>query len=91
MEGISIMVRQIRMRNKLLDLIQAKQRKEKRLISQRELAARLGISVNTLKKWIRQDVQMYDEEVVGKICEYFDVSDIGDLFYLEELNGEPTA
>lgn len=73
------------MRNKLLDLIQAKQRKEKRLVSQRELAARLGISVNTLKKWIRQDVQMYDEQVVSKICDYFEVQDISELFYLEEL------
>jgi hypothetical protein len=43
------------------------------------------MSVNTLKKWIRQDVQQYDQNVVEKICDYFGVSDIADIFYLEEI------
>ena len=80
------------MRNKLLELIQRKQAQEKRLIPQYEIAARLGISVNTLKKWIRQDVKMYDGEIVQKVCDYFGVQDIEDIFYLEEVDEpEPTA
>ena len=92
MKGRTVMGR-IYMRNKLLELIQRKQAQEKRLIPQYEVAARLGVSVNTLKKWIRQDVKMYDEVTVNKICSYFDVQDISELFYLEEVetNGEPTA
>ncbi len=77
------MVRRIHMRNRLLDLIQAKQKAEGRLISQRELARDLGMSANTLKKWVAQDVQQYDQEVVDKICGYFNVKDVTELFYLE--------
>lgn len=73
------------MRNKLLDLIQEKQRKEKRLISQREIAARLGISVNTLKKWIKQDVGRYDDDIVSAICIYFEIDEPNQLFYFEEV------
>lgn len=78
------------MRNRLLDLIQAKQRAENRLIPQRELARDLGMSANTLKKWIAQDVRQYDQGVVGKICDYFNVDDVSELFYLEEID-EPAV
>lgn len=71
------------MRNRLLELIQAKQRAENRLIPQRELARDLGMSANTLKKWIAQDVRQYDQNVVDKICGYFGVQDVSELFYLE--------
>lgn len=76
-------MRRVYMRNRLLDLIQAKQRAENRLIPQKELTQGLGMSANTLKKWIAQDVQQYDQKVVDKICSYFGVQDVSELFYLE--------
>lgn len=76
------MMKQRKLRNRLLELIQERERKIRRRIKQHDLATFIGVADNTITNWIHNDVSRFDAKIVEGICDYFDC-EIEDLFYFE--------
>jgi DNA-binding Xre family transcriptional regulator len=80
-------MKQRRLRNRLLELMQGLERIKGRRIKQRELAQFVGVTDHTIASWLRNDVTRYDSNVVEGICDYFNC-DVGDLLYFEWVDVE---
>lgn len=77
-----------RLHNRFLYLLTEKERKEGRRILQKEIAEAVGVPNHTIGRWIRDEVERYERELMERICDYFQC-DIADLLYLDpEEDGE---
>ncbi len=75
-------IRQRKIRNRLLELMQERERKIGRRIKQRDIAEFVGVSDHTIINWIRNTTTKYDGQILERLCDYFNC-DIGDLLYFE--------
>ena len=69
-------------RNRLLELMQEKERKLGQRLTQHEIAKFVGATDHTIKKWIENKVTRFDKHMIEGLCNYFDC-DVGDLLYFE--------
>lgn len=74
-------------RNRLLELIQERERKIGRRVKQHDIAQFAGISDHTVINWIRNDVSQFDAEIIARFCDYFNC-EVGDLLYSEWIEVE---
>lgn len=72
-------------RNRLRELMAAKERKEGRKITQMGLSEELGIARWTVDRWARNEVARMDEHIVIAFCRYFDCQP-GDLIVMETID-----
>jgi DNA-binding Xre family transcriptional regulator len=77
-------------RNRLLELMQARERKIGRRVKQHDIAVFAGVSDHTIINWIRNEVTRFDGETIERLCEYF-ACDINDLLYFEWIDAENSA
>jgi putative transcriptional regulator len=77
------MIKQRKVRNRLLELIQEKERKIGRRVKQHDIAEFAGVSDHTIIAWIRNEVTRFDAKLIENLCNYFNC-DIADLLYFEE-------
>jgi DNA-binding Xre family transcriptional regulator len=75
------------LRNRLLELIQERERKISRRIKLKDLAEFVGVTNHTITSWIRNDVRKYEAHIVEGFCDYFNC-DLGDLLYFEMVEVE---
>jgi putative transcriptional regulator len=80
-------MKQRKVRNRLLELMQARERKLGRRIKQNDIAKFVGVSGHTITSWVRNDVTRFDSNLIEGICDYFDC-DVGDLLYFEWVETE---
>jgi DNA-binding XRE family transcriptional regulator len=79
-----------RIRNRVLWYLTEKEKKERRRISQSEIARAINVSPTTIGSWIREDVTKIEEHVLLGLCDYFGVR-FDELLYVEETPDEPPA
>lgn len=70
------------MRNKFFVLVNIKEQREGRRITNKEIARSTGVSMPTITRWMRNEVSKIDTPVLEAFCRYFEC-DIADLLYLE--------
>ena len=70
------------LKNRLLELIQERERKLARKITIAEIAAEIDVSERTIKRWVANDVTKFEAPIVERICRKFEC-DLQDLLYLE--------
>lgn len=80
-------MRQRQVRNRLLELIQERERKIGRRVKQHDIAVFAGVSDHTIINWIRNETSKFDGQTIERICDYFDC-DIADLLYFEYIEVE---
>jgi DNA-binding Xre family transcriptional regulator len=51
-----------------------------------KLSRDAGVALNTVKKYLRDDVQQFDEHVIAAFCKYLNCT-VGDLLELDESQG----
>ena len=83
-------MKQRQLRNRLLELMQERERKIGRRLKQRDIATFVRVTDHTIASWIRNEVTRYDKHVVEGLCDYFNC-DVGDLLYFEWVEYEPTT
>jgi putative transcriptional regulator len=69
-------------KNRLFELMRAKELKLGRRIQQKEIAEVAGVTEHTIINWLRNDATRYDTKVLVRLCDYFDC-DLCDLLYFE--------
>ena len=72
-----------RLRNRLLEFLTEKERKEGRRIRQAEVARAINVSPSTIGGWLQQETKRVDENVLIGLCEYFGCK-IEDLIYISD-------
>ena len=72
-------------RNRLLELIQERERKIGRRVKQHDIAQFVGVSDHTIINWIRNETSKFDGEIIARLCDYFDC-DLADLLYFEMVD-----
>jgi putative transcriptional regulator len=80
-------MKQRRVRNRLLELIQERERKIGRRIKQHDIAQFAGVSDHTIINWIRNDVTKFEGQTIERLCDYFNC-DLSDLLYFEMIEVE---
>lgn len=75
-------MKQRKVRNRLLELMQERELKLGRRLKQVEIAEFVGVSGHTITSWIRNDVTRFDSNVIEGLCDYFDC-EVGDLLYFD--------
>ncbi len=75
------------LRNRLFYLISDKERQLGRHITLSEIAESTGLSIQLVSRWVKNQVNQYDGEVVVKLCAYFEC-EVADLLYIERENVE---
>ncbi|MBA3868964.1 MAG: helix-turn-helix transcriptional regulator [Chloroflexota bacterium] len=75
------------LKNRLLELIQARERMINRRIKLKDLALFVGVTNHTITSWIRNDVRKYEAHIIEGFCDYFDC-DVADLLYFEKIEVE---
>lgn len=70
------------LKNRLLELVQERERLINRRIKLKDLASFVGVTNHTITSWIRNDVRKYEAHIIEGLCDYFDC-DIGDILYFE--------
>lgn len=73
------------LKNRLLELIQERERKINRRIKLKDLALFVGVTNHTITSWIRNDVRKYEAHIIEGICDYFNC-EINDLLYFEMVD-----
>lgn len=68
--------------NRFRELLAIKERKEKRTISQREVAAVTGIAKTTVDRYARNEVLQYDVKVLLLMVDYLECG-LGDFLAVE--------
>jgi putative transcriptional regulator len=69
-------------RNRLLELMQARERQIGRRIKQHDIAQFAGVSDHTIIHWVRNETNRFEGQIIERLCEYFDC-EISDLLYFE--------
>jgi DNA-binding Xre family transcriptional regulator len=78
-------------RNRLLLLMQERERQIGRRLRQRDIARHVGVADHTIMSWIRNEVTRFDSMMLEGICDFFDC-EISDLLYFEWVEeDEPAA
>jgi DNA-binding Xre family transcriptional regulator len=67
----------------LAALVARKGEREGEKITIAQLSRDTGVALNTVKKYLRNELQQYDERVIGAFCKYLNCT-IGDLLELVE-------
>jgi putative transcriptional regulator len=80
-------MKQRKVRNRLLELIQTRERKIGRRLKQHDIAVFAGVADHTIINWIRNETTRYDAHIIERLCDYFDC-DISDLLYFEMVEEE---
>lgn len=70
------------MRNRFFALVNIKEQREGRRITNKEIATATGVSMPTITRWMRNEVSKIDTPVLEAFCRYFDC-EIADLLFLE--------
>lgn len=71
----------------LADLVARKGEREGVHITISQLSRDTDIAMNTVKRYLRNDVQQYDERVIAAFCKYLNCA-VGDLIEIvEESSG----
>jgi len=83
-------MKQRKVRNRLLELMQERERKIGRRIKQHDIATFVGVSDHTIINWIRNETKRYDAEIIEGLCDYFNC-EISDLLYFEMVEVEDTT
>jgi len=73
-----------RVQNRIAVLLYQKELREKRRVTQQELARAIGVSENTITNWMYNDVTKFQAEIIEKLCTFFDCG-LCDLLYFEDL------
>lgn len=76
-----------KLRNKLKTLLIQKYGIEGDIPSQENLAVQMGLTQNTLSRWMRGKISRFDEDSITKICVFLDC-EVGDLLYIDR-SAEP--
>ena len=79
-----------RLRNRVLFFLTEKEKKERRRISQTEIAREIKVSPNTVAAWIKEDVTKIEEHVLLGLCDYFGVT-FDQLLYVEDTPDETAS
>lgn len=74
---------QRRVQNRLAVLRYQKELREKRRVTQQELAKFLGVSENTIANWMYNDVTIFDGRIIEGLCAYFECG-LCDLLYFDD-------
>lgn len=80
-------MKQRKVRNRLLELIQARERQIGRRVKQHDIATFVGVSDHTIINWIRNETNRYEGQIIERLCDYFDC-EISDLLYFEWVEVE---
>jgi DNA-binding Xre family transcriptional regulator len=72
------------LRNRLLSLIQDRERIINRRVKSKDLAEFVGVKNHTITSWVRNDVRKYEAHIIEGICDYFDC-DVADLLYFDTI------
>jgi len=75
------------LRNRLLELIQERERRINRRIKLKDLASFVGVTNHTVTSWIRNDVRKYEAQIIEGFCDYFNC-ELSDLLYFEMVEVE---
>lgn len=78
------------LKNRLLELIQERERKINRRIKLKDLALFVGVTNHTITSWIRNDVRKYEAHIIEGLCDYFNC-DINDLLSFEMIDVEESS
>lgn len=65
-------------RSNLAELIELKAAQDGKRLTQHRLQKETGVSLNTIKRWILEAPDSFDNHVVSAFCEYFGCQ-VGDL------------
>lgn len=76
-----------KVRNRLLELIQERERKLGRRLVQHDIAQFVGVSDHTITNWVRNITTQYDGDTIAGLCDYFNC-EIADLLYFEMVEDE---
>lgn len=82
-----VVMKQRTVRNRLLELMQERERKIGRRLKQHDIAEFVGVSDHTIINWIRNDVTKFDGQTIARLCDYFNC-ELSDLLYFEMVEVE---
>ncbi|MBZ0283356.1 MAG: helix-turn-helix transcriptional regulator [Anaerolineae bacterium] len=68
-------------------LTKDKERELRRRITQKEIAAAIGVMEQVIARWMKNEVNQFDGRVIARLCAYFNCT-IADLLYLEAVETE---
>lgn len=71
-----------KVKNRLFLLVSDKERALGERITYKEIAENIGVSEPVIARWMRNEVNQFDGNVIAKLCAYF-ACDISDLLYLD--------
>jgi DNA-binding Xre family transcriptional regulator len=71
-----------KLKNRFLTLLHQKEQREKRRITQIEIAKHAGVSHPTIANWMQDKVTKFEAHVLEGLCDYFEC-ELSDLLYLE--------
>jgi DNA-binding Xre family transcriptional regulator len=71
-----------KLKNRLLELVQARERQLNRRIQQKEIAKATQIAEHTIAAWLQNKIVRFDGEVIERFCAYFEC-EVSDLLYLD--------
>jgi putative transcriptional regulator len=80
-------MKQRKVRNRLLELMQERERKVGRRLKQHDIAEFVGVSDHTIINWIRNEVTKFDGQTIERLCDYFNC-ELSDLLYFEWVDVE---
>jgi putative transcriptional regulator len=84
-------MRKRKIRNRLMELMQERERKIGRRLKQRDVARAVGTADHTIMNWLRNEVSRFDSDLLERMCEFFEC-EVGDLIYLKWVEeDEPAA
>jgi DNA-binding Xre family transcriptional regulator len=84
-------MKQRKIKNRLLELMQERERQTRRRIKQHEIAQFVGVADHTIMNWIRNDnISRLESRMVEKLCDYFDC-ELNDLLYFEYVEEDESA
>lgn len=70
------------MKNRVLDLMADKQKRDKKPITVPMVAHAIGFTIPGFEKWVENEIVSFRGDTVAKLCEYFEC-DLGDLLYFD--------
>jgi transcriptional regulator with XRE-family HTH domain len=77
-------------RSNLAQLIEQKSKRDFKTLSQYRLSVESGVSLNTVKHWLREIPSSYDNSVMSAFCEYFGC-EVGDLLKAVDIEQTSTG
>lgn len=70
------------MKNRMITLMGKKQVDENRPINASTVARETGLTRQAISKWVRGDVTEFREDMLQRLCKYFNC-ELGDLLYID--------